>query len=100
MESAPAIVFLKDPGLKPVVYHGKRFSSIYCFIFVTCFSFASSKVNIFLAGFFNHTMFTDIMEDNKHYGKFFIPLKFYNSVWIRERRGEILEGEERRTKGK
>ena len=22
VESAPAIVFLKDPGLKPVVYHG------------------------------------------------------------------------------
>lgn len=22
VESAPAIVFLKDPGVKPVVYHG------------------------------------------------------------------------------
>ncbi|KAF3951384.1 hypothetical protein CMV_022956 [Castanea mollissima] len=32
VESAPAIVFLKDPGLKPVVYHGSvnssRFSTI------------------------------------------------------------------------
>lgn len=44
-------------------------------------------------------MFTDIMEDNKHHGKIFIHLKFYISVWIRERRGEELEGEER-TKGK
>lgn len=39
VESAPAIVFLKDPGLKPVVYHG----------------------------FFNYSMFIDIMEDNKHH---------------------------------
>lgn len=26
VESAPAIVFLKDPGVKPVVYHGMLLS--------------------------------------------------------------------------
>ncbi|KAI5683800.1 hypothetical protein M9H77_05028 [Catharanthus roseus] len=39
LESAPAIVFLKDPGVKPVVYHG----------------------------FINNSLFIDIMEKNKHH---------------------------------
>lgn len=25
VESAPAIVFVKDPGVKPIVYHGMSF---------------------------------------------------------------------------
>lgn len=29
VESAPAIAFLKDPGLKPVVYHGMFLSYLF-----------------------------------------------------------------------
>lgn len=31
VESAPAIVFLREPGVKPVVYHGM---SLFLFLFV------------------------------------------------------------------
>ncbi|XP_028071606.1 uncharacterized protein LOC114273969 isoform X2 [Camellia sinensis] len=52
VESAPAIVFLKKHGIKPVVYHGPA----------------------------NNSCFVDIMEQNKHQGNavclYFI--KFYN----------------------
>nr|GLL22174.1 dnaJ homolog subfamily C member 16 isoform X1 [Ipomoea trifida] len=47
VESAPALVFLKETGVQPIVYHGK-FPSLAVYSYI------------------NNSMFMDIMEKNKH----------------------------------
>ncbi|KAL3528409.1 hypothetical protein ACH5RR_007731 [Cinchona calisaya] len=74
VESAPAIVILKDPGVKPIIYHGMFFSPYSTFLYTMV---ADAKVAwhvlltsfrcLYLAGSINNSMFIDIMEKNKYH---------------------------------
>lgn len=75
MESAPAVVFLRDPGVKPVVYQGIC-PFLLCLIFLLLYKMievsyliASYEMWLF-AGPINSSMFIDLMENNKLHGMF------------------------------
>ncbi|KAG1334440.1 DnaJ subfamily C member 10 [Cocos nucifera] len=69
VESAPAIVFLKDPGSKPVVYHGLFLSyhlmSLPGIYRLPCCLKDYSSISI-IVGSLNSSEFITIMEENKH----------------------------------
>ncbi|GFP87467.1 Dnaj homolog subfamily c member 10 [Phtheirospermum japonicum] len=67
VESAPAIVFMKDPGVSPVVYQGMcQFSYHTCL--ARCFKSQWYKlISLLFTGSVNSSMFSDIMEKNKHF---------------------------------
>ncbi|KAF7135819.1 hypothetical protein RHSIM_Rhsim08G0152800 [Rhododendron simsii] len=75
VESAPAIVFLREPGVKPVVYHGM---SLFLFLFVPLNTHSqylvaeliccvTSLVVLLFAGPGNNSWFVNLMEQNKHH---------------------------------
>ncbi|XP_073269934.1 uncharacterized protein [Primulina huaijiensis] len=69
VESAPAIVFLRDPGVEQVVYHGKyRMPSIFLSYYMhpqTVVLRYQADKSVSLSGFINSSFFIDIMEKNK-----------------------------------
>jgi len=72
VQSAPAIVFLKDPGVKPVVHHGLFHLVLYYLITKRIYIFSSNELTIYafcIAGSVNSSIFLNLMENNKQQGR-------------------------------
>lgn len=69
VESAPAIVFLKDPGVKPVVHHGLSLHHTTWEPFDFAFAFCLTDSAFCVAGSVNNSMFLNMVENNKQQGR-------------------------------
>lgn len=70
VESAPAVVFLKDPGVKPVVHHGMLLS-LFAFMLHLVVQFSDFQLMrkfCPIAGTFNNSWFLNLIEQNKYQG--------------------------------
>ena len=84
VESAPAIVFLKDPGVKPVVHHGLFHLSSYYSITIRIYICPSNQLTVYalcIAGSINNSIFLNLMENNKQQGrcKFIVHIRMFDS---------------------
>lgn len=78
VELAPAMVFLKDPGMKPIVYHGTSllfprlisFVCIFPFILYSVHHLTDQNVHLPL-GSVNRSSFVQLIEQNKQQGIIF-----------------------------
>lgn len=76
VELAPAMVFLKDPGVKPIVYHGMSLLFPWLISFVCFFHFilcsvhclTYQNVHFLPSGSVNRSSFVQLIEQNKQQG--------------------------------